>query len=262
VIKKLCGSGHNGRKHTLNCAKNIAKLNNGKCLSKVYINDREHLIWECKYNHRWTANLTNVLHNRRWCPNCGGSKRKTIKDAQEVAISRNGLCLSRQYKNNRENLLWKCKKGHVWEASLHNIKDGKNWCPMCSNKRSKKQEELFNILKEIFPNYTIEYNYNKFEWLKTNNRGKLEIDIFIKNINVAIEYDGRQHFEPVMFGSLTYEQAQLELKKTKRRDRTKNMLISKHSGDVSFLIRFSYKNKITKDAVLSTLQKHGIKCPR
>ena len=54
---------------------------------------------------------------------------------QEIAKSREGYCISTEYKNNRIHLLWKCKEGHEWIATPSNIKRGK-WCPRCGAKRA------------------------------------------------------------------------------------------------------------------------------
>lgn len=57
--------------------------------------------------------------------------RIKIEDMQELAKKRGGLCLSEEYNGSGNNLRWKCKKSHEWEAKSSNIKSGK-WCPKCS----------------------------------------------------------------------------------------------------------------------------------
>ena len=50
---------------------------------------------------------------------------------------------------------------------------------------------LYNIVKSLFPNYTVLFHF-RAEWLEN-----LELDIFIKEISVGIEYQGIQHYEAI-----------------------------------------------------------------
>jgi hypothetical protein len=61
-----------------------------------------------------------------------------IKDAQNIAEKRGGICLSENYINSRAKLLWECAKGHRWMARMENIKYQSQWCPYCAgvNKRT------------------------------------------------------------------------------------------------------------------------------
>lgn len=52
---------------------------------------------------------------------------------------------------------------------------------------------LFKLIQDAFPNYEIISQYSP-AWL-----GRQRIDIFIKELNIAIEYNGKQHYEPVMY---------------------------------------------------------------
>ena len=66
-------------------------------------------------------------------------RRLSLKDAQDVALTRGGACLSTGYINNITHMLWKCKDGHQWLASFANVSRG-SWCPDCAgNKRLSLQ---------------------------------------------------------------------------------------------------------------------------
>jgi hypothetical protein len=62
------------------------------------------------------------------------SKKLSIQDMHVLAQQRRGKCLSEAYVNNRTKLKWCCEKGHVWEATPHNIKTG-HWCPVCGGSK-------------------------------------------------------------------------------------------------------------------------------
>lgn len=57
-------------------------------------------------------------------------KKLTIEYIKQVAASRDGYCLSSEYKINTQQLQWQCKNGHIWETNFHNINRG-SWCTKC-----------------------------------------------------------------------------------------------------------------------------------
>ena len=55
----------------------IAENRKGKCLSEIYINIKEKLLWECSEGHQWWAEAGSVKYGS-WCPFCArilGTKR-------------------------------------------------------------------------------------------------------------------------------------------------------------------------------------------
>lgn len=63
-------------------------------------------------------------------------------------------------------------------------------CPKCSI--SKGEELIINILKD----YNVEYKYNYKIDIDTNinNYGYALIDFYLPEYNIAIEYNGEQHY--------------------------------------------------------------------
>lgn len=55
------------------------------------------------------------------------------------------------------------------------------------------ENKLFNFLKESFPSEKI-IQQAKFSWL-----GMKSLDIYFPNLNIAIEYQGKQHYKPIEF---------------------------------------------------------------
>lgn len=176
-------------------------------------------------------------------------KRITIEDAQNVAESRGGKCLSTEYYNSyHKKMLWSCKNGHVWRTQYRHIREG-HWCPQCGARKAVTQKRLFNIINNFFPNNNVCFNFTDFDWLSGQ-----EIDIFVEGIGLGIEYDGQQHFEPIEFwgGQETFD-------KVKKRDIEKNKKISAHPEDIKFFIRFNYKEDINQNYVIAKLKKYGVK---
>lgn len=244
-------------------AANLAKKNNGKCLSKKYVNNKQKLKWRCKCGHLFSMNFSSVS-NGRWCPECAKERVKkaislSLGDAQKVATKNGGVCLSEKYVNNKMKLEWECGYGHTWKARLHGVKNGNTWCPFCK-KTSKNQALIGEILEELFG--SVKYNHKNIKWLCNINGRKLEVDIYVPSKKLAVEYDGRQHFEPVDWAGKGKAWAGKELKKVKQRDKLKNSLINKHirqkASDIKFFVRFNYQETINKKNIISKLIKIGV----
>jgi hypothetical protein len=109
-------------------------------LSTEYANVETHLTWKCRAGHQWTATPASV-RSGKWCPYCVHNRRLELKAMQRLARSRGGKCLSTKYINNRQPLLWECKRRHRWKAMPGNLKGGKKkrgtWCLECYNLRRK-----------------------------------------------------------------------------------------------------------------------------
>lgn len=94
------------------------------------------------------------------------TKRLTIEDCKEFAISKSGECLSTEYVNMKTKLKWKCRGGHEWVATFDSVKRG-TWCPTCAGLMKYTIEECkeFAISKggECLSNEYIN-NQTKMKW--------------------------------------------------------------------------------------------------
>ncbi len=70
--------------------------------------------------------------------------KNTIKDAIELAESKNGLCISNEYYGADAKLVWQCNIGHIWEARYRTIARG-HWCPKCGRISASKKRIKYNI---------------------------------------------------------------------------------------------------------------------
>jgi len=114
-------------------------------------------------------------------------------------------------KNAYEKVEIICPKKHTFFMTPHNFLRGQN-CPECSKARIKSigEEKIENYLKEK----NIEYIAQKrFFFIK--NKRTLPIDFYLPNHNIAIEFQGRQHFEKVEFfkNDLDYQKNNDKIKK-------------------------------------------------
>lgn len=89
---------------------------------------------------------------------------------------------------------WLCPNGHSYRASLNKRSSERTGCPICNSGRqtSFREQALYYYVKKIFSNAVSRY---KPEWL-----GRMELDIYIPEKKLAIEYDGAAWHKDSNFG--------------------------------------------------------------
>jgi len=137
-----------GKLDGLKIAQQIANEHGGRCLSAEYKNNNTKMLWECKNKHTWFAILSNIKNYGKWCPYCAGVKLLNgLELAQMIAGNKDGRCLSEKYTRAIDKMLWECKEGHRWYATLTNIKNNGRWCPVCAIEEIRKKNTLKNGLE-------------------------------------------------------------------------------------------------------------------
>lgn len=106
------------------------------------------------------------------------------------------------------------------------------------------EETVYKLTKKLFKKYHVIYQYRP-EYLKSSIGGQMSYDIFIKELNVAIEYQGKQHFEPVNFFGGEYG-----FHNTQRRDYEKLKLSREHNVH---LIYINYWEEINEQLILNKI---------
>ena len=116
------------QRKTIENAQSLAAERNGICLSDTYDNNHTKLKWKCENDHIWYSTFNKISIGRR-CPFCSKKAKLNINIAKNIAKLRNGVCLSTEYNNLRSKLIWECNCGHIWKATLNNVKNHDRWCP-------------------------------------------------------------------------------------------------------------------------------------
>lgn len=207
----------------------------------------------CEY--KWSPSFNSILRGSG-CPSCSGKAKYTIEEARKIVNNNGGKLITTTYKNVYTKLDVICNICNTeWTPTFRSLYRG-HWCPTCADiKGGKKQKLLVSILEEIFPKEDVFSNFKGFDWLVYKKRQ--EVDIWIPHIKLAIEYDGKQHFEPIKYfgGESVFIEQQ-------KRDKNKDKLIKEHSDDICHFIRFNYKDVISRDKVEALLiAKNIINCP-
>lgn len=186
---------------------------------------------ECKEGHVYKQDRRNLLSGKG-CNECRIMNKKINKD-DLIPMFNNihgdyfkyNLNL---FKNLSSKIEITCRKGHIFKQKVSNHLQGKG-CSIC---RESSGERLISIyLDNNNINYIRQKKYKDCKYINA-----LPFDFYLPELNILIEYDGIQHFEPVkVFGG------EKEFRKTQIRDEIKNEYCFKNN---IHLIRISYLEKI------------------
>ena len=208
-----------------------------------YINARTPILHKCKIDgHKWMASPGNIIAGYG-CPMCGNRMvsellKKTHEEyVNEVAKINPDIEVIGQYDGSNIPILHRCKiDGCEWMARPANILVGRG-CPVCqesSGERSIRQWLESHKIKYIFQN----------RFPNCRDIKELPFDFYLLDYNVCIEYDGRQHFEPVDFGGQGIEYAQQQFNKTQYHDKIKNQYCDDNNIP---LLRISYWEDVKEE---------------
>ena len=191
--------------------------------------DETKLILYCsKHNYEWENTSFSCFMNYIYgCTKCAREKRaNSLKSNIEEFIQRakevhgNKFDYSNVvYKNCETKVCIICPEhGEFWQTPyLHiNMRCG---CPTCNE--SQMEKRVAKILDNLHIKYT--RNDRSLPCLRNNkNTYPFELDFFLPTYSIAIECQGRQHFEPVMsFGG------EKEFEEIQKRDTLKRLLANK-----------------------------------
>ena len=98
-LGKWCSRCVKCEKLTIAQMKDLAISKNGECLSEIYKDANSPLEWKCnECNKIWYASPHNVKQGT-WCPRCIKREKLTIDQMKQLAIDKDGECLSSVYVN-------------------------------------------------------------------------------------------------------------------------------------------------------------------
>lgn len=212
----------------------------GYKLIGTYVNQSEKVLVECPNGHQTKISLTKFKRGNR-CPLCQHQSFKYSQEFVEEYFKSYGYTVIDEYKGNQEKIKTICPNGHTFITTLGMFKNQKCRCTQC-NQHSKGEDIISEILLENNVDYIPQYRFNDCKDVKT-----LPFDFYLPDLNICIEFDGIQHFEPVKkFGGMeAYE-------KTKKHDNIKTQYCLNNNIE---LIRIGY---LDSGNIKNILQQHQI----
>lgn len=164
-----------------------------------YINGQTKILHRCKIDgYEWMARPSAILIGNE-CPMCQREivRNKLAKTTEEyikelATINKNIVVLG-EYINAKTQITHKCLIcDWEWDVTPEGLLCG-HGCPQCS-KRSKSNGEK-NVANWLDKN-KIAYKKQK-TFADCKNECVLRFDFYLPDYNVLIEYNGKQHYEPV-----------------------------------------------------------------
>lgn len=136
----------------------------------------------------------NVIYRHARCAQCLHPLRdRGLPLAQALALKAGGRCMATVVNRVSDKVVWECRDGHTWEASLASVAAG-HWCPEC-NKSGLSERQCRTALEQLFG---VAFPKAHPEWLRcAAYRRPLELDGYAKSLKIAFEYHGGQHYRLV-----------------------------------------------------------------
>jgi hypothetical protein len=161
---------------------------NPKPLSSYKPYSNKKVTWKCAAGHEWSAVINSRTANDAGCPFCTNRK---VSDTNTVAAAYPELLDEWDYEKNgdfRPDMIvsgsslvahWKCKRGHTFATPIVRRTYGGSGCPKCVGKSSRGELRFLSEVEYVFSDVR-----------HRQKVARVEADIFIPYLALAIEYDG------------------------------------------------------------------------
>jgi ribosomal protein S27E/endogenous inhibitor of DNA gyrase (YacG/DUF329 family) len=186
----ICAKRVRANKKTLtyNYVKKFIKSKGYKLLSKKYTNAYTKLRLRCPEKHEFEMIWASFQRGRR-CPICDINKRRYTYEYVKEEIGKKGYkLLSKEYKGACIKLRIRCPKRHEFKMEWASFQQGHK-CPICQSNSfsSRAEKEIANIVK--IQKVKVKKN-DRTQIVNPKTRHSLELDVFMPDLNKAIEYNG------------------------------------------------------------------------
>ncbi len=196
-----------------------------------YINNKSKVKIICKrhgiFEQRSDDHLSGI-----GCDKCSGKSKSDTNDFTEKANAKHNNKYdysSVEYINCKTKVKIICKE-HGMFTITPNDHLNRQGCAKCSS--SKGENKIMNILID---KCVIFESQKTFEYCK--NKHKLPFDFYLPEYNICIEFDGKQHFEPINFFG-----GKDAFNKTKINDNIKNKYCSDNNIKLIRIPYYNYEN--------------------
>jgi len=218
------------------------------------INSTEQVWWQCDKGHEWQIDVGQRVYFNSACPYC--THKLPSKD-YNLLICNPKLCEEWNYNKNDklpeevvpgsgQYAWWICREcGHEWYARI-NHRNNDCGCPECLIKWGEKQLKVM-LEKYKFP------HIGQLRFKDCRDKLPLPFDVAVykdelkTQLHIILEYDGKQHFEPVKFGDISQEKAEEIFKLTQYHDLIKNNYCIENK---ILLLRIPYWERLNIEEIL------------
>jgi len=209
------------------------KIHNNKYdySESIYVNSSTKLKIKCPIHGVFEQSPNTHISKKSGCHKCDSNRRRlTVEEFIEKSnkVHNNKYKYTKTiYDNTRSKIIITCPQHGDFEQTPSNHIQGYG-CPICNE--SKGEKEITKILKEKGINYIKQYKFDGCE-----NKKALPFDFYLPDYNMCIEYDGEQHFKPIIYWG-----GDEKLKYIQNNDKIKNEYCKENNIR---LIRIRYNEK-------------------
>lgn len=174
----------------------VSLINTNIEVLEKYINRKTPILHRCKiHNIEWKAYPSSILRGCG-CSKCGSEKirNKLIKTHEqyvsELEIANPNIVVIDKYVGTNTPILHKCLlDNNEWYASPANILYGYG-CPKCNESSGERQIRQWLEKRNIV--YVFQKTFDNCRDIRL-----LPFDFYLPDFNTIIEYDHKQHYEPI-----------------------------------------------------------------
>ena len=205
--------------------------------------------FKCELGHEFESSTTHQNKKTIVCARCSGrvpsEERNFEKDFPDAAkqwdYEKNLNRPSEYTPGSNYKAWWKCAKGHSYQQAITQRTGQNQGCNICKANISKPQIRIYAEFKSIFKNVELSKIIKK-----------IEIDIYIPDIKIGIEYDGKYYHS---------NRIRKDLEKNKK---IKNMGISlirvrekslERISETDILLKTNNLQKVDIDEILESFKK-------
>ncbi len=182
-------------------------------------------------------NMKDIIMQRLASPNASSYKKKNLGIGR-MGIEEQGMkffWINAYIKNPEEyfngKLIDDIKKGVYSDVDKYEY--------VLPENKWKSEQLVFELTKQIYPQCGVCYQFRPP--FLNSGKGQLSYDVYISKLRIAIEYQGKQHYEPVeIFGG------EESFRRQKERDEIKQQLSQEHGIK---LVYISYWDDITVNLI-------------
>jgi very-short-patch-repair endonuclease len=203
----------------------------------VYANSYTKVEIVCSQHGSFWQRPTHHIDQKQGCMSCSGKKKLTTEQFVERAnlVHGNKWNYSKAtYIDNASKVEIVCiQHGSFFQIPTAHI-SGKQGCPKCG--RSKGELAIIKILDSLCQKYKIQHT---FETCK--DKRELKFDFYLPEHNLCIEFDGIQHYKPLVakYGN---QKAIKLFEDVKRRDSIKTNYCQDNNIKLLRIAYLQYKN--------------------
>ncbi len=204
------------RRFTQDFVRDYMKARSIELLSS-YTGSRKIIQCRCEIcEHRWPTTFGNI-RGGAGCASCAGNLPKTLSDYEALAHKYGGRIL-KMGKGTDDVSNWQCGRGHTFDRSYSSVRSCDNLCPVCS--ASLAERICGAVLEQLFEK---PFKKIKIRDLRGSGGGYLEFDFYNKELKIALEHNGSQHYRAIRSWG-----GDKQLVKTRRHDELRREYCKQH----------------------------------